>query len=150
MNSSTSNFHFPLLSLQFGMFETLVSAIVDLFPKIRQKWSVLVAGSLAVLQFFAGLICVTRGGIYVLQLMDWYSSPLPLMLISLCECIAIAWAYGKTSFTLSQYGSWRGKRCVGLEAPNRHFRIYVLLRSKKIFKKRFCLETRDSLALRWL
>jgi len=86
------------LDTQFGMFETLVSATVDLFPRIRKKWSMLVAATIAFVEMLVGLACVTQGGIYVLQLMDWYSSPLPLMLISLCECLAIAWAYGIKRF----------------------------------------------------
>ncbi|CAL1534497.1 unnamed protein product [Lymnaea stagnalis] len=35
-----------------------------------------------------------QGGIYVLQIMDWYCASFSLMLISLTECLALSWAYG--------------------------------------------------------
>lgn len=38
---------------------------------------------------------LVQGGIYVLQIMDWYCASFSLMLISLTECVAIAWIYGK-------------------------------------------------------
>ncbi|GFY74665.1 sodium- and chloride-dependent glycine transporter 2 [Trichonephila inaurata madagascariensis] len=42
--------------------------------------------------------CVTQGGIYVVQLMDWYSAAFSLMFFSLFETIAIAWVYGVDRF----------------------------------------------------
>lgn len=39
--------------------------------------------------------CCSQGGMYLLQLMDWYSAAFSLMVISLLECIVIGWVYGK-------------------------------------------------------
>ena len=37
-----------------------------------------------------------QGGIYVLQVMDWYSSTFSLMIIAFSECLIIGWLYGRT------------------------------------------------------
>ena len=37
---------------------------------------------------------VLQGGIYVLQVMDWYSSTFSLMIIAFSECLIIGWLYG--------------------------------------------------------
>lgn len=36
-----------------------------------------------------------QGGIYVLTLMDWYSGSYNLMIVSLCELVAVCYVYGK-------------------------------------------------------
>ncbi|XP_037070121.1 sodium- and chloride-dependent glycine transporter 1-like [Pollicipes pollicipes] len=84
---------------QFGMFECLISAFVDEFPVLRPKKILFTAGMCFVL-FLLGIPCVTNGGVYVLQLMDWYSAAFSLMIVSLLECIVIAWVYGEERFSL--------------------------------------------------
>lgn len=39
----------------------------------------------------------SQGGIYWLQIMDWYCSTFSLMLLSLTECVVIGWIYGKST-----------------------------------------------------
>ncbi|XP_042898063.1 sodium- and chloride-dependent glycine transporter 1 isoform X2 [Parasteatoda tepidariorum] len=85
------------LDSQFGMFETMVSAFVDKFP-ILQKRKALFTAALCFVMFLLGLPCVTQGGMYVLQLMDWYSAAFSLMIISLLELICISWIYGVDRF----------------------------------------------------
>ena len=46
------------------------------------------------LLFFFSFDCL-QGGIYVLQIIDWYCASFSLMLISFTECMAISWVYGK-------------------------------------------------------
>ena len=41
------------------------------------------------------MMCVLQGGIYVLQIMDWYCATFSLMLLSFTECMVIAWIYGQ-------------------------------------------------------
>ena len=36
-----------------------------------------------------------QGGIYVFQLLDWYSATFSLMVISLLECVVVTWIYGR-------------------------------------------------------
>ncbi|GIY20631.1 sodium- and chloride-dependent glycine transporter 2 [Caerostris darwini] len=86
------------LDTQFGMFETTVSAFVDEYPNFLQKRKTLFAAFLCVLMFVLGLPCVTQGGFYVVQLMDWYCAAFSLMVISLLETIAVSWIYGVDRF----------------------------------------------------
>ncbi|CAL1263692.1 unnamed protein product [Larinioides sclopetarius] len=86
------------LDTQFGMFETAVSAFVDEYPNFLQKRKTLFTAFLCILMFLLGLPCVTQGGIYVVQLMDWYSAAFSLMVISLLETVAVAWIYGVDRF----------------------------------------------------
>ncbi|KAF8791101.1 Sodium- and chloride-dependent glycine like protein [Argiope bruennichi] len=83
---------------EFGMFETAVSAFVDEYPSFLQKRKTLFTAFLCILMFLLGLPCVTQGGIYVVQLMDWYSAAFSLMVISLLETVAVAWIYGVDRF----------------------------------------------------
>ena len=40
--------------------------------------------------------CVLQGGIYYLQIMDWYSSTFSLMVLSFTELMVIGWIYGQS------------------------------------------------------
>ncbi|KAK3099623.1 hypothetical protein FSP39_007129 [Pinctada imbricata] len=86
------------LDSQFGMFETCLSAFMDEYPELLRKRRVLVSAVACFIEFLIGLPCITNGGIYVLQIMDWYCASFSLMLISLTECLAIAWIYGTDRF----------------------------------------------------
>lgn len=80
------------------MFETCLSAFMDEFPRVLRKRRVLVSAVACLIEFLLGLPLVTEGGIYVLQIIDWYCASFSLMLISLTECVAIAWVYGVDRF----------------------------------------------------
>ncbi|XP_052795158.1 sodium- and chloride-dependent glycine transporter 1-like isoform X1 [Mya arenaria] len=86
------------LDSQFGMFETCLSAIIDEYPNVLRKRRVMVAAIACFAEFLLGLPLITEGGIYILQVIDWYCASFSLMLISLCEVIAIAWVYGVDRF----------------------------------------------------
>ncbi|KFM74324.1 Sodium- and chloride-dependent glycine transporter 2, partial [Stegodyphus mimosarum] len=86
------------LDSQFAMFETAISAFVDEFPSVLQKRKTLFTAVLCFIMFLLGLPCVTEGGMYVLQLMDWYSATFSLMIISLLETVSICWIYGVDRF----------------------------------------------------
>lgn len=95
-------FFFMLLTLgldsQFVMLETVISAFVDEFPDFlrpRKTWFSL---GLVIVMYLLGLPCITNGGIYMFQLIDWYSAGQSLMLVALFECICINWIYGYSRF----------------------------------------------------
>ncbi|CAL1277689.1 unnamed protein product [Larinioides sclopetarius] len=97
-------FFFMLLSVGldtvFGEIESTVSALVDEYPKLLRKRKTLFTAMVCGALFLLGLPCVTQGGIYVVQLMDWYCAVFALMLFSLCETIVVAWIYGADRFVL--------------------------------------------------
>ena len=80
---------------QFGLFETMLSGMMDEFPHLLMGRKTLITGVACLLEFLLGLPCICQGGVYVLQIMDWYCASFSLMLISLAECMAISWAYGQ-------------------------------------------------------
>ncbi|KAK2181587.1 hypothetical protein NP493_391g02039 [Ridgeia piscesae] len=84
------------LGTQFAIVNTVHTTIIDAVPhiflKVRQR-SYLMVG-LCMVSFFIGLSCITRGGMYVLQLMDSYCATYSVLLIALVESIALSWVYG--------------------------------------------------------
>ena len=81
------------------MFETMLSGLIDEFPKQLRNKKMLVTAVTCVVEFLLGLPSICQGGIYVLQIMDWYCASFSLMLISLTECVAISWIYGTSVVT---------------------------------------------------
>ncbi|OWF47646.1 Sodium- and chloride-dependent glycine transporter 2 [Mizuhopecten yessoensis] len=86
------------LDTQFGMFETMTSAFVDEFPDLLKNRKALFTAFMCFIEFLLGVPCVMQGGVYVLQIMDWYCSTFSLMILSLTECIVIGWIYGADRF----------------------------------------------------
>nr|XP_022326231.1 sodium- and chloride-dependent glycine transporter 1-like [Crassostrea virginica] len=86
------------LDSQFGMFETMTSAFVDEFPGLLKNRKMLFTALFCFIEFLLGIPCIMQGGIYVLQIMDWYCATFSLMLLSLTECVVIAWIYGADRF----------------------------------------------------
>ncbi|KAK2183055.1 hypothetical protein NP493_325g02070 [Ridgeia piscesae] len=80
-----------------GMFQTMTSAFVDEYAWVKDR-KVMVTGALCFAEFIIGIPCVTQGGIYVLQVLDWYSSTFSLMIIAFTECVIIGWIYGVEQF----------------------------------------------------
>ncbi|KAK7096784.1 sodium- and chloride-dependent glycine transporter 1-like [Littorina saxatilis] len=86
------------LDSQFGMFETMLSGLIDEFPNLLRNKKTIVTAVACFVEFLLGLPCICQGGIYVLQIMDWYCASFSLMLISFFECFAISWIYGLDRF----------------------------------------------------
>ncbi|XP_071946467.1 sodium- and chloride-dependent glycine transporter 1-like [Antedon mediterranea] len=95
-------FFFMLFTLgldsEFAMMETVISAINDVLPPKQRKWKPLLTFVCCALGFILGLPCVTRGGMYVFQLMDWYSAGFSLMVIAIVFCCVISYLYGTGRF----------------------------------------------------
>lgn len=88
------------LDSQFVGVEAFVTVIMDFFPRLRKgrNREIFTAGYCFV-SFLVGLSMVTRGGMYVFQLFDYYSaSGVTLLWVCFFECIAISWVYGAKRF----------------------------------------------------
>ncbi|KAK2724937.1 hypothetical protein QYM36_001404 [Artemia franciscana] len=89
------------LASQFVCVEGFVTAVVDIFPDYlrrgnRRFWFMIATSAVS---FLLGLSMVTRGGIYVFQIFDYYSaSGLVLLWIAFFEAFAIGWVYGADRF----------------------------------------------------
>lgn len=86
------------LDTQFGMFETMASGFIDTFPKALSKRKTTFVAVMCFVEFLISLPLVTQGGIYLFQVMDWYSATFSLIMIGWLECIVIGWFYGAERF----------------------------------------------------
>ncbi|XP_046355115.2 sodium- and chloride-dependent glycine transporter 2-like isoform X1 [Haliotis rufescens] len=95
-------FFFMLLTLgldtQLVMMQTLLSGITDIFPRFLRAHKTAFTGTCCLIGFLLGLPQVTKGGIYMLTLMDWYCASYNLMLVALTEIICIMYVYGVKQF----------------------------------------------------
>lgn len=86
------------LDSQFAMMETVISGLSDVFPYYLRKHKTLFTFVTCMIGFLLGIPQVCKGGIYVLTLMDWYSGSYNLMIVSLCELVAVCYVYGVNNF----------------------------------------------------
>ncbi|CAH1777720.1 unnamed protein product [Owenia fusiformis] len=82
---------------QFAMVQSIAASITDEFKLTNKK--TLVTAILCAVKFLIGIPLVTRGGMYVLQVMDWYGFSFGVMVLAFSECIAVAWIYGIDQFS---------------------------------------------------
>ncbi|XP_067163455.1 sodium- and chloride-dependent GABA transporter 2 isoform X4 [Apteryx mantelli] len=89
------------LDSQFVCVESLVTALVDMYPTIfrkknRRETLILLV---SVLSYLVGLVMLTEGGMYVFQLFDYYAaSGMCLLFVAIFETLCIAWIYGAERF----------------------------------------------------
>ncbi|XP_067650828.1 sodium- and chloride-dependent glycine transporter 2-like [Haliotis asinina] len=83
----------------FGILETVIAAIIETCPKYLQQRRVYVTAGVCLLNFGISVPYATQGGVYLFQLLDWYSGSFNLLLISCLECVAINWFYGCERFS---------------------------------------------------
>lgn len=78
-----------------------MTSVTDMFPSVFRRGyrrELLLLG-LCTACFLLGLLLVTEGGLYFLQLFDHYvCSGNNLLLLSVCQSIAIGWIYGADRF----------------------------------------------------
>ncbi|CAK9304344.1 unnamed protein product [Gordionus sp. m RMFG-2023] len=85
---------------QITFIETVQAALHDQFPKkFPRKNKSLVCGTLCFMFFILGFPCVTRGGMYVLDIMDHYAANICCVIVGICETLTIMWLYGYEKFT---------------------------------------------------
>ena len=86
---------------QFVSVEGFVTAIVDMHPKFlrvgrRREYFIAIV---CFVSFLCGLSMVTRGGMYIFQLFDFYgASGMCLLWMSFFESITLGWMYGGDKF----------------------------------------------------
>ncbi|KAK7574237.1 hypothetical protein V9T40_011428 [Parthenolecanium corni] len=81
------------LDSEFALLENVLTSLSDEFTVLRNNKLAFCIFT-AVLSYLIGLTCVTRGGNYVLTLMDVYGGGIAVLVIAIAECIFISWFYG--------------------------------------------------------
>lgn len=101
----SSLFFLMLFAVGFGTqvvgIESLITPLVDLFPsRLRTtKGKLLVYGVYSVVSYLLGFVFLTKGGIYVFNLVDYYGASGMLLVWQLMwEAIAIGWIVGADYF----------------------------------------------------
>ncbi|XP_065058628.1 sodium-dependent neutral amino acid transporter B(0)AT1-like [Rhopilema esculentum] len=93
-------FFFMLILLgidsEFGTLEAAVAPFFEM--KIVKMKKPLFIGICITAMFFVGLSMVTGPGYYIFQIFDEYSVTIPLLVITLCQALAIGWIYGADKF----------------------------------------------------
>uniref|UniRef100_A0A224Z918 Transporter n=1 Tax=Rhipicephalus zambeziensis TaxID=60191 RepID=A0A224Z918_9ACAR len=80
---------------QFCTVEALVTGLVDEFASTLRPYRRLFTLGVVVVQFLLGLPLVTQGGMYIFQLMDFFSaSGVSLLTVVFFEIVGFAWIYG--------------------------------------------------------
>ncbi|KAH8413102.1 hypothetical protein KR009_007938 [Drosophila setifemur] len=92
----------------FVQLEAITSSILDEWLWVRQhKCKLTLCGCLFF--FSVSTIMCTNAGMFIVQLFDWYSSAIAVIVICLVEIIMVSWIYGIKNFMLD-VEFMRGKR----------------------------------------
>ncbi|XP_003695202.1 sodium- and chloride-dependent GABA transporter 1 [Apis florea] len=84
---------------EFCIVESFITGVVDNWPDLlrphRNKFTI----AICCLMFLLGLPMVTNGGVYIFQLMDFYSaSGMSILWVCFFQTIAISWIFGGRKF----------------------------------------------------
>uniref|UniRef100_UPI0035902210 sodium- and chloride-dependent taurine transporter-like isoform X1 n=1 Tax=Myxine glutinosa TaxID=7769 RepID=UPI0035902210 len=86
---------------QFVEVEGQATSFIDLYPDFLRKKrnrEIFIA-SICCISYLFGLIMVTKGGMYIFQLFDYYAaSGVSLLWVAFFECVTVAWIYGTVQF----------------------------------------------------
>ncbi|XP_005092925.2 sodium-dependent proline transporter [Aplysia californica] len=86
------------LDSQFGMMETVIVSLSDVFPRVLRTHKAKFAGVCCLLGFLCGIPMTTKGGSQVLSLLETYSSSFNLLTIALAEIVCVCYCYGINEF----------------------------------------------------
>ncbi|XP_058840189.1 sodium- and chloride-dependent glycine transporter 1 [Topomyia yanbarensis] len=77
----------------FVQIEAVLSSVVDVYPKLRihKRW---ITFGTCFSMFLLSILFTTQGGMYLLQLFDWYAASISVILVCIVEIVAVAWIYG--------------------------------------------------------
>lgn len=109
------------------------SVITDQFPRLP-NWKV--AGGVSIAGFLIGIVYCTRGGQYILNLVDYFGGTFIVVFLASFEVIAISWVYGvdnfldDTEFMVGTRPSFYWRFCWGFLTPLSLFSILIYFLSE--------------------
>ncbi len=83
--------------------ETFMVMVMDMFKRQlnTNKKKIFVRFFICVTFFLCGLTMTTRGGFFILNLIDGYIAGYPLLVVGLLQVIVVPWVYGKRRWASS-------------------------------------------------
>lgn len=93
---------------QFCTVEAFITGVVDEWPRYLRPRRRLFTLCVVVIQFCLGIPLIMGGGMYVFQLMDFFSaSGFSLLLVVFAEIVGLCWVFGRNyHFFLSLITNW--------------------------------------------
>ncbi|XP_071439745.1 sodium- and chloride-dependent glycine transporter 2-like [Hetaerina americana] len=85
------------LGSQIAGLESITTAIMDKWPKLRAHKALVGVGTCACC-FIAGIPMCFEGGVYLFTLLDWNSAAWSILIIGIAETVLIGWVYGPNRF----------------------------------------------------
>lgn len=115
-----------------GLLSNLTTNLKDYFPKLKY-WQLALIG--AVGGFLTGLVYVTHGGIYIVDLVDHFGGQFLIFALATVEIIGVMWIYGlenicwDVEFMLNRKLSafWRVSWCLGIPSFLLTISVYLAL-----------------------
>ncbi|XP_032672523.1 sodium- and chloride-dependent GABA transporter 1-like [Odontomachus brunneus] len=84
---------------EFCIVESFITGMVDYWPDKLRPHRVKFTIAICLIMFALGIPMVTNGGIYIFQLMDFYSaSGMSILWVCFFQTIAISWIFGAQKF----------------------------------------------------
>lgn len=127
-------FFFMLLVLgigsNIGMVSCVINVVKDRFPQLPH-WKLAIGAS--VLGFLCGLVYMTPGGQFVLNLVDFYGCTFIALVLAIAELLAVGWIYGvrrlcsDIEFMLNVKTSFYWRICWAIVAPGLMFLVLVYM-----------------------
>ncbi|XP_033150214.1 sodium- and chloride-dependent glycine transporter 2 [Drosophila busckii] len=81
----------------FVQLEAVTSSLLDEIIALR-KYKMIMTLLSCILFFGMSSVMCTNGGMYILQLLDWYSSALAVIVICMVETVMVSYIYGINNF----------------------------------------------------
>ncbi|XP_067903906.1 sodium- and chloride-dependent neutral and basic amino acid transporter B(0+)-like [Heterodontus francisci] len=95
-------FFFMLVTLgldsQFASIETIITTLLDQFPKFLRSKRLYVTTGVCLLFFFLGLVCITQAGIYWINLIDHFCAGWGILVAAIVELVGLSWIYKGNRF----------------------------------------------------
>lgn len=113
-----------------GMASSVINVVKDRFPQLPH-WQLAIGASL--IGFLCGLVYMTPGGQFVLNLVDFYGCTFIALVLAIAELLAIGWVYGvkrlcnDIEFMLNVKTSFYWRICWALVAPGLMFLVLVYM-----------------------
>lgn len=117
-------FFFMLFVLGVGsniaMTSCVMTAIRDNFPKVSNNYAAL---GIALISVIIGLVYVTPGGQFILNLIDYFGASMIALTLAIVELFSLGWIYGvrrickDTEFMIGKNPGWYWRICWGVITP---------------------------------